>query len=127
MPFSGPAELLAMAARTVLGDEQAATDYLERLRRSGEWIDQQTERLRIGAGKGRLPVAPLVHQAIDWAESVLRPAVPAALAAPGSTGWLGPRRGLARGAGRTGWRGGEAGIGTLGRGAARVAACGTLG
>ena len=88
MPFSGPAELLATAARTVLGDEQAAAAYTERLRRSGEWIDEQSERLRIGARKGRLPVAPLVRQAIDWAQSVLRPAVPEALAAPGSTdGW----------------------------------------
>jgi uncharacterized protein (DUF885 family) len=52
MPFSGPAVLLATAARTVMVDAQAAADYLERLRRSGEWIDQQTERLRIGAGKG---------------------------------------------------------------------------
>ncbi|HTU88373.1 MAG TPA: DUF885 domain-containing protein [Solirubrobacteraceae bacterium] len=80
MPFSGPAVLLATAARTVLVDEQAATDYLERLRRSGEWIDQQSERLRIGAGKGRLPVAPLVQEAIEWAAHVLEPAVPEALA-----------------------------------------------
>jgi len=88
MPFSGPAVLLATAARTVVADEQAAADYTERLRRSGEWIDQQSERLRIGAGKGRLPVAPLVRQAIEWAEGVLGPAVPEALAAPGSTdGW----------------------------------------
>ena len=70
MPFSGPAVLLATAARTVLVDEQATGDYLERLRRSGQWIDQQTERLRIGAGKGRLPVAPLVREAIEWAERV---------------------------------------------------------
>jgi uncharacterized protein (DUF885 family) len=81
MPFSGPAVLLATAARTVMVDAQAAADYLERLRRSGEWIDQQTERLRIGAGKGRLPVAPLVEQAIEWAETLLRSPVPAPLAA----------------------------------------------
>ncbi len=82
MPFSGPAVLLATAARTVLPDEQAAADYLERLRRSGAWIDQQTERLRAGAGKGRLPVASLVQQAIGWVEHVLEPAVPDALATP---------------------------------------------
>jgi uncharacterized protein (DUF885 family) len=82
MPFGGPAVFLAIAARTILTDQQAAADYLERLRRSGEWIDQQSERLRIGAGKGRLPVAPLVHQAIEWAEHVLTPAVPQALAVP---------------------------------------------
>jgi uncharacterized protein (DUF885 family) len=81
MPFTGPAVLLATAARTVIVDAQAAADYLERLRRSGEWIDQQTERLRIGAAKGRLPVAPLVEQAIEWAESLLRSPVPAPLAA----------------------------------------------
>jgi uncharacterized protein (DUF885 family) len=81
MPFTGPAVLLATAARTVIVDAQAATDYLERLRRSGEWIDQQTERLRIGAAKGRLPVAPLVEQAIGWAESLLRSPIPAPLAA----------------------------------------------
>ena len=70
MPFSGPAVFLATAARTVVADPQAAADYLERLRRSGDWIDQQTERLRIGAGRGRLPVAPLVQQAIEWAENL---------------------------------------------------------
>jgi uncharacterized protein (DUF885 family) len=82
MPFSGPAVLLATAARTVIGDAQAAADYLERLRRSGEWIDQLTERLRIGAGKGRLPVAPLVQEAIEWAQDVLTSPVPEALATP---------------------------------------------
>jgi uncharacterized protein (DUF885 family) len=90
MPFGGPAVFLATAARTVLPDQQAAADYLERLRRSGAWIDQQTERLRIGAGKGRLPVALLVHQAIEWAEHVLTPAVPQALATPEPpAGWAG--------------------------------------
>jgi uncharacterized protein (DUF885 family) len=82
MPFSGPAVLLATAARTVVADGQAAADYLQRLRRSGEWVDQQTARLRSGAIKGRLPVSPLVQQAIDWAEQVLGPDVPQALAAP---------------------------------------------
>ncbi|HTT30778.1 MAG TPA: DUF885 domain-containing protein [Solirubrobacteraceae bacterium] len=104
MPFAGPAVLLATAARTVIVDEQAAADYLTRLRRSGEWVDQQTERLRIGAAKGRLPVAPLVEQAIDWAQHVLEPAVPEALAAPqppegwsGSAAWFEQRDTLAGG------------------------------
>jgi uncharacterized protein (DUF885 family) len=90
MPFSGPPEFLATAARTLLPDERAAHDYLERLRAGGTWIDQQTERLRIGAGKGRLPVAPLVQEAIEWAEYVLAPAVPEALANPDPpAGWDG--------------------------------------
>src|SRR5690348_17903247 len=42
-----------------------------RLRRSGGWMDQVGERLREGAAKGRLPVAPLSEQAIAWAERVL--------------------------------------------------------
>jgi uncharacterized protein (DUF885 family) len=90
MPFSGPAVLFAVAARSLIADERAGADYLERLRRSGEWVDQQSERLRIGAGKGRLPVAPLVQRAIEWAEDVLRPTLPEALAAPEpSAGWAG--------------------------------------
>jgi len=102
MPFTGPAVLLATAARTVIGDEQAAADYLERLRHGGEWVDQQSERLRIGAAKGRLPVAPLVEQAIEWADDLLRPEVPEALAAPqppngweGSAAWLEQRDAVA--------------------------------
>jgi uncharacterized protein (DUF885 family) len=82
LPLDGPPQLLAVAARTVLPNDRAATDYLVRLRRSGRLIDQQIERLRIGAGKGRLPVAPLVEQAIAWADGVLRTPVPEALSAP---------------------------------------------
>ncbi|MBO0887183.1 MAG: DUF885 domain-containing protein [Acidimicrobiales bacterium] len=82
MPLEGPPELLSVAARTVLPDRKAAADYLARLRASGVLIDQQSERLRIGAAKGRLPVAPLVQQAITWAEGVLRPPVPEALTIP---------------------------------------------
>jgi uncharacterized protein (DUF885 family) len=90
MPFSGPAVLLSTAARTVLPDERAAGDYLERLRAGGTWIDQQTERLWIGAGKGRLPVAPLVREAIEWADRVLGTDVPEGLAAPRPPeGWNG--------------------------------------
>ncbi|HUA69734.1 MAG TPA: DUF885 domain-containing protein [Solirubrobacteraceae bacterium] len=90
MPFSGPPELLATVARTVLADEPAAADYLERLRAGGTWIDQETDRLQIGAAKGRLPVAPLVQEAIEWAEYVLGPDVPVAIATPEPpAGWDG--------------------------------------
>ena len=82
MPFAGPAVLFAVAARTVLGDAQAADDYVARLRASGTWLDQLTERLRIGAAKGRLPVAPLVAQAIEWADAILAADVPAAITTP---------------------------------------------
>ena len=60
MQYAGPASFLAVAARTVLVDPAAAEAYLTRLQRSGAWLDQIGERLRAGAGKGRLPVAPLV-------------------------------------------------------------------
>jgi uncharacterized protein (DUF885 family) len=82
MPFHGPGQLLAVAARTVLSDPHAAEDYLARLRGSGAWIDQQTERLRVGKAKGRLPVAPLVEQAIRWMDGVLAVPVPEAVEAP---------------------------------------------
>jgi len=102
MPFSGPAELLAVAARTVLPDSRAADDYLTRLRLSGAWIDQQVERLRIGDGKGRLPVAPLVEQAVSLAERVLDGPVPQAVVAPqppvdweGAAAWSEQRDALA--------------------------------
>jgi uncharacterized protein (DUF885 family) len=71
MPYSGPAAFLAMAARTVLLDQAAAEAYLTRLRGGGDWLDQVTERLRIGAERGRPPVAALAEQAIGWAEGVL--------------------------------------------------------
>lgn len=71
MPYSGPAMFLATAARTVLMNEQAAQDYLTRVRGSGAWLDQVTGRLRDGARAGRLPVAPLAEQALSWAEAVL--------------------------------------------------------
>ncbi|HEX7161757.1 MAG TPA: DUF885 family protein, partial [Trebonia sp.] len=71
MQYSGPAMFLAAAARTVLVDEKAAEDYLTRVRGSGTWLDQVTERLRAGASAGRLPVAPLAKQALSWAEAVL--------------------------------------------------------
>ncbi|MDQ2813408.1 MAG: DUF885 domain-containing protein [Actinomycetota bacterium] len=82
MHYGGPALLLALAARTVLVDPAAAEAYLTRLRRSGGWLDQISERLRAGASRGRLPVAPLVEQAIGWAEEVLAGPVPAAVLVP---------------------------------------------
>jgi uncharacterized protein (DUF885 family) len=82
MQYAGPALLLATAARTVLLDPAAAEAYLIRLRRSGEWLDQIGDRLRAGAAKGRLPVAPLAEQAITWAEEVLAAPVPEPVLAP---------------------------------------------
>ena len=90
MPYAGPPTFLALAARTVLVDPVAAEAYLTRLRRSGSWLDQISERLRAGARKGRLPVAPLVEQAIAWAEGVLAaPAPGAALSPQPPPGWPG--------------------------------------
>ena len=83
MQYAGPATFLAVAARTVLVDPAAAEAYLTRLRRIGGWFDQIGERLRTGAGQGRLPVAPLAGQAIIWAEGVL--------AAPGMSPVLSPQ------------------------------------
>jgi uncharacterized protein (DUF885 family) len=71
MHYAGPAAFLASSARTVLVDDEAAENYLTRLRGSGTWLDQITERLRAGAAKGRLPVAPLAEKAVAWAEAVL--------------------------------------------------------
>jgi uncharacterized protein (DUF885 family) len=71
MHYAGPAAFLASSARTVLVDAEAAGNYLTRLRGAGTWLDQVTERLRAGAAKGRLPVAPLAEKAVAWAEAVL--------------------------------------------------------
>jgi uncharacterized protein (DUF885 family) len=71
MQYSGPAMFLAVAARTVLVDESAAEDYLSRVRGSGAWLDQVSDRLRAGAAGGRLPVLPLAEQALAWVETVL--------------------------------------------------------
>ncbi len=88
MPYAGPPTFLSLAARTVLVDPAAAEAYLTRLRRSGTWLDQISERLRAGARKGRLPVAPLVEQAIAWAEGVLAaPAPGPALSPRPPQGW----------------------------------------
>jgi uncharacterized protein (DUF885 family) len=82
MQYAGPAALLALTARTVLVDPAAAEAYLIRLRRSAGWLDQIGERLRAGAEKGRLPVAPLVEQALSWAEDVLAAPIPGPVLAP---------------------------------------------
>ena len=88
MPYAGPPTFLSLAARTVLVDPAAAEAYLTRLRRSGTWLDQISERLRAGARNGRLPVAPLVEQAIAWAEGVLTaPAPGPALSPRPPQGW----------------------------------------
>ncbi len=103
MPFSGPANFLAIAARSVLVDEEAATNYLTRLEASSTWIRQLAGQLNAGAKKGRYPVEPLVEQAIAWAESLLSEDAPAPLLAPeppkdwsGADGWKKEREGLAR-------------------------------
>ena len=82
MPFSGPASFMAVAARTTIADARAAGDYVSRLRASGAWIDQISDRLGAGAAKGRLPVGPVVDQAVAWADALLTEDVPAPLAAP---------------------------------------------
>jgi uncharacterized protein (DUF885 family) len=102
MQYAGPAAFLATAARTVLLDPAAAEAYLIRLRRSGGWLDQLGQRLRAGAGKGRLPVAPLAEQAVTWAEGVLAaPATSPVLSPqapqgwPNATAWDAERRAIA--------------------------------
>jgi uncharacterized protein (DUF885 family) len=102
MQYAGPAALLALAARTVLVDQAAAEAYLTRLRRSGTWLDQIGARLQAGAAKQRFPVAPLVEEAIAWAEDVLAAPVPGAVLAPrppqgwpGATAWEEERRTIA--------------------------------
>jgi uncharacterized protein (DUF885 family) len=101
-PYAGPAALLATAARTVLIDSAAAEAYLTRLRRGGAWVDQIGERLRGGAARGRLPVAPLIAQATTWAEGVLEaPAITPVLFPrppqgwPGAAAWEEERRAVA--------------------------------
>jgi uncharacterized protein (DUF885 family) len=90
MHYSGPAAFLALAARTVLLDEAAAQAYLTRLRRSGGWLDQVSERLRAGASQRRLPVAPLVEQTIGWAGDLLaQPGLGPALSPRPPAGWGG--------------------------------------
>jgi len=88
MQYTGPAAFMAVAARTVLTDTAAAENYLTRLRASGGWLDQINEQLKTGAAKGRLPVAPLVEAAIEWAENLLSEPVPGpALSPQPPAGW----------------------------------------
>src|ERR1700722_19794429 len=90
MQYSGPAAFLALTARTVLVDSDAAESYLARLRGSGAWFDQGTERLRAGASRGRLPVAPLAEQAVDWAREIIAsPDTSPVLAPRPPQGWAG--------------------------------------
>jgi uncharacterized protein (DUF885 family) len=90
MHYAGPAAFLAVAARTVLVDPAAAEAYLTRLRGGGGWLDQISERLRAGASRGRLPVAPLAEEAISWAEAVLAsPDSSPVLAPKPPQGWAG--------------------------------------
>ena len=103
MPFRGPAFFLSVIARTTLPDARAAADYLSRLAASGPWIDQQVEDLRVGAAKGRLPVAPLVEDTIRWAQLFTSSEVPEPLTAPnppdgwdGASAWREQRDALAR-------------------------------
>jgi uncharacterized protein (DUF885 family) len=90
MPVTGPPALFAVAARTVLIDAQAATDYLTRLDGGAAWIDGTTQRLREGQARGRFPVGELVDQAIAWADRALATPVPPAFTAPEPpAGWDG--------------------------------------
>jgi uncharacterized protein (DUF885 family) len=99
MQYSGPAMLLAVAARSVLVSPKAAEDYLTRFRGAGAWLDQIGMRLRAGASRGRLPIAPLAEEALRWVERVLAnpgdspvlsPAPPADWL--GADAWEGERR-----------------------------------
>lgn len=90
MPYAGPPALFAIASRTVLVDEQAARDYVDRLHGGAAWLDGQAQRLDEGRAAGRLPVTSLVGQAIEWADRMLAEPVPAAFtAAVPPAGWDG--------------------------------------
>ncbi|MHB1930562.1 MAG: DUF885 domain-containing protein, partial [Acidimicrobiales bacterium] len=73
---------MGVAARTTIADADAAEAYVTRLRASGAWIDQLSDRLRAGDAKGHLPVAPTLDQAVTWAENLVGQDVPSPLAAP---------------------------------------------
>lgn len=82
MPFGDPGSLLAVASRSVLVDPASAEAYISRLRQTDTWLDQLSERLRAGAARGRVPVAPLVEQAVAWGDELLSHGVPPPLLAP---------------------------------------------
>ena len=99
MPYGQPGLFLAVAARTVLVDPDSAARYIDRLNGSGPWIDQVSERLREGARKGRVPVAPLVERAIAWGEGLISTPEPRPVMTPvppagwaGTTAWEDQRR-----------------------------------
>ncbi len=88
--YFGPPLLMATAARTILTDARAAEDFVTRLRRSGRWIDQLSDRLRSGASKGRYPIANAVEATIAWGEKILGDPIPEPLAAlQPPQGWSG--------------------------------------
>ena len=90
MPIYGPPALFAVLARTALVDPQAATDYLQRVTASADWLDASTQRLREGAARGRFPVGSLVDDSIAWADRALATAVPPAVTTPAPPdGWDG--------------------------------------
>lgn len=88
-PEYGPPALLALAAITKLADGRAADDYLIRLRGSAGYLDANTDSLKEGASRGRLPVESLVGLTLDWCEQTLREPVPAALVPAAPSGWDG--------------------------------------
>jgi uncharacterized protein (DUF885 family) len=63
-PLAGPSRMLLMAARTHLGNPAAAESYLARCKQLPIYLDQYTQLVRNAAAQGRLPVAPLVEDAI---------------------------------------------------------------
>lgn len=56
----GPAMVLLVSSQTRPSSPTAARDYLERVRRTGGYVDGCIERLREGTAAGRTPVAALV-------------------------------------------------------------------
>ena len=99
MQFAGPATFLAVAARTVLVDPEAAEAYLARLRGSGTWFGQLGERLRTGAAQGAAAGRPAGRAGHRLGAG--RAAGPGARCSPRSPRRAGPaRRRGSRSAGR---------------------------
>ena len=70
MPYAGPPTFMAVAARTVLVDAAAAEASPDPLA-AGRPLDRPaSERLRTLGQPRTFPVAPLVEQAIAWAEAI---------------------------------------------------------
>ena len=88
-PENGPPALLMLTAITRLPDGKAAEDYLTRLRSSARYLDTATERLREGAGRGRLPVRSLLAAALEWSDRTLAEPIPPALVPAAPEGWDG--------------------------------------